>query len=388
MKITKATLFSLRIPFTETFSHSVKSRTYSDSIVVKIQSEDGTVGYGEAVARPYVTGETVSSCLTFMAEKIFPAICEIDYPEWDYPEFDVTSEPITYLSNISKSIPSTTKDDIIAPNAAKTGFELAILDCLLKSQNLSLAHILPPKRDSVIYSGVITSSSIEKAVKNAKYFKLFGLQYIKIKTTGEGDYSRIQAIRKAVGSQVSLRIDGNGIYDVESAISAFQELAELQIDSVEQPIPRCEPETLAELKAKSPIPIMVDESLVTIGDAKALIANNACDFFNLRISKCGGIAESLKIAELAKASGIKLQLGCQVGETAILSATGRHLAAYLDDLVFVEGSYGKLLLTEDISSESIHFANGGKAGLLRKPGLGIEVKDSILQKYAHKIINL
>ncbi|NJS16485.1 MAG: enolase, partial [Nostocaceae cyanobacterium CSU_2_110] len=158
--------------------------------------------------------------------------------------------------------------------------------------------------------------------------------------------------------------------------------------SVEQPIPRCKPETLAELKAKSPIPIMVDESLVTLEDAKTLIANNACDFFNLRISKCGGIAQTLEIAKLALSKGIKLQLGCQVGETAILSAAGRHLAAYLDDLLFIEGSYGKLLLTEDISTESIHFGNGGKAGLLRKPGLGIEVKNSILEKYAHKIINL
>ena len=383
MKITKATLFSLRIPFTETFSHSVKSRTYSDSIVVKIESEDGTIGYGEAVAREYVTGETVSSCLKFMAEEIFPVISKIDYPL-----FDSSLEPITYLTNISKTIPSTKIDGIIAPNAAKTGFELAIIDCLLKSKNLSLANILLPKRNSVIYSGVITSASIEKAVKNAKYFKLFGLQHIKIKTTGEGDYSRIQAIRKALGNQVSLRIDGNGIYDVASAITAFEELAELQIDSVEQPIPRCQPEILAELKAKSVIPIMVDESLVTLEDAKALIANNACDFFNLRISKCGGIAQTLEIAELARVSGIKLQLGCQVGETAILSAAGRHLAAYLDNVVFVEGSYGKLLLTEDISTESIHFGNGGKANLLRKPGLGIEVKDSILQKYGYKIIEI
>jgi len=383
MKIIKATLFALRIPFTETFSHSVKSRTYSDSIVVKIQGEDGTIGYGEAVARPYVTGETVSSCLKFMTEEIFPVVSQIDYPE-----LDNSSEPLTYLSNISKSIPSTKTDGIIAPNAAKTGFELAIIDCLLKSQNISLAKILPPKRNSVTYSGVITSSSIEKAVKNANYFKLFGLQYIKIKTTGEEDYPRIQAIRKVVGAEVSLRIDGNGIYNVESAINACQKLAELQIDSVEQPIPRCKPETLAELKAKSPIPIMVDESLVTLEDAKALIANNACDFFNLRISKCGGIAQTLEIAELALSKGIKLQLGCQVGETAILSAAGRHIAAYLDDVMFVEGSYGRLLLTEDISTESIHFGNGGKAGLLRKPGLGIEVKNSILEKYAHEIINL
>ena len=75
-------------------------------------------------------------------------------------------------------------------------------------------------------------------------------------------------------------------------------------------------------------------------------------------------------------------------ETAILSAAGRHLAAWLDEVAFVEGSYGKLLLTEDISRESVHFGNGGRANLLRQPGLGITVQEHLLQKYAHQIIHL
>ena len=133
---------------------------------------------------------------------------------------------------------------------------------------------------------------------------------------------------------------------------------------------------------------MVDESLITTEDAQALIAAAACDFFNLRISKCGGIAKTIAIAQLAETAGIKLQVGCQVGETAVLSAAGRHLAAWLDEVAFVEGSYGELLLTEDISRESIYFGNGGRASLLRQPGLGITVQEHLLKKYAHQIIHL
>ena len=88
------------------------------------------------------------------------------------------------------------------------------------------------------------------------------------------------------------------------------------------------------------------------------------------------------------AACIQLQLGCQVGETAILSATGRHLAAWLEDVTFVEGSYGTLLLAEDISRESLRFGHGGKASLLHRPGLGIVVQDPILEKYAHQRIQL
>lgn len=380
MKITQATLFALKIPFTESFSHSTKSRTYSDSIVVRLKAADGTIGYGEAVARPYVTGETVESCLKFMAEEIWPHIIQIDYLE---PE-----KNITWFSNLSETIPTANNTEVIAYNAAKAGFELALIDCLLKSQNLSMGEILPPKRNSVIYSGAITSSSIEKAVKNAKSFKLFGLKHIKIKITGEDDFFRIQAIRQALGQDISLRIDGNGIYDLDAAVAVCQELAEFNIDSAEQLIERNTPEIWAQLKAKTTIPQMVDESLVTLEDAESLIAANACDFFNLRISKCGGIAQTIKIAELAQAAGIKLQLGCQVGETAILSAAGRHLAAWLNDITFVEGSYGTLLLSEDISRESIRFGNGGKGGLLRQPGLGVEVKDEVLEKYFDRKIDL
>ena len=83
-----------------------------------------------------------------------------------------------------------------------------------------------------------------------------------------------------------------------------------------------------------------------------------------------------------------MQVGCQVGETAILSATGRHLAAYLEDVEFVEGSFGNLLLAEDISRNNINFGHGGRAPLLRGFGFGVEVREEILEKYAHSVINL
>jgi len=399
MKIAEATLFALRIPFTESFSHSVLSRTYSDSIAVRVKATDGTVGYGEAVARPYVTGETVESCLAFMTDEIWPAIATTHYaplnPSWLEQE-QAEPDRLDWLAAIGATIPAGQPNGAIAWNAARTGFELALLDCLLKRQKLSLAAILPPKRQSIVYSGVITASSVESAVKRAKYFRLFGLEQIKVKTTVEGsrdasiqeNYQRLAAIRQAVGPDVSLRIDGNGAYDVETAIALCQHLQDLRIDSAEQLIPRSDPAQMAQLKAASPIAIMVDESLITIEDAKRLINANACDFFNLRLAKCGGLARTIEIAQQAQAAGIQLQLGCQVGETAILSATGRHLAAWLEDVTFVEGSYGTLLLAEDISRESLRFGHGGKASLLHRSGLGIVVQDPILEKYAHQRIQL
>ncbi|MBD1876662.1 enolase [Nodosilinea sp. FACHB-131] len=383
MRIVDATLFALQIPFVEAFAHSVRSRSCSDSIVVRLRAEDGTIGYGEAVARPYVTGETVEGCLRFMERTLWPAVQATDYFHW------AGQDAIAWLGSLALPIEDSANagTGVVAWNAARCGFELALIDCLLKSAGVSLGELLPP-RHPVTYSGVITASSIEGAVKHAKRFKQFGLPHIKVKITGEADRERLAAIRAAVGPEVSLRVDGNGAYSVESAIATCEALAEFQIDSAEQMIPRGDPQDLAMVQAASAVPQMADESLITLADAEALIEAKACRGFNLRLSKCGGLGTTLAIAELSQAADIRVQVGCQVGETAILSAAGRHLAAYLPEISFCEGSYGSLLLREDLSRRPIHFGHQGLAKPLKGPGLGVEIQDALLEKYAQQTISL
>lgn len=392
MRIVAVQLFALRIPFVEAFSHSIRSRTYSDSIVVRLKADDGTVGYGESVARPYVTGETVDSCLAFMTQILWPAVQKVNY---DSPP-DSPEAALDWLRGIAASLPAPTNFEVlhgpdrseskgfVAWNAARAGWELALVDCLLKSQMRSLSQLLPPQRSPVIYSGVVTASSIDQAVKMTKRFKQFGLAHLKVKITGEDDPERLAAIRAAAGERMSLRLDGNGAYGVESAIATCQALASFEIASAEQMLPRGNPGDLAAVQAAVSIPQMVDESLVTLADAQALIEAQACQWFNLRISKCGGLAQTIEIARLGLEANIRLQLGCQVGETAILSAAGRHLAAWLPQIEFIEGSYGKLLLSQDMSRNPIHFGHGGKAPPLTKPGLGVDIQDDLLKTYAHQ----
>ena len=116
-------------------------------------------------------------------------------------------------------------------------------------------------------------------------------------------------------------------------------------------------------------------------DAARLIAAGACPWFNLRIAKCGGVVNCLRIARLAGAVGIRFQIGCQVGETALLSAMGRHLAAHLAQAEFVEGSYGTALLQQDIA-DGVTFGRGGRADLIHGPGTGIAVREDIVRKFA------
>ena len=382
MRITEATIFCLRIPFVEAFKHSASARACSDSIVVRVTAEDGTVGYGEGVARPCVTGETVESVVSGVADNLWPAVASADFAP-----LVAGHDEISTLASISEALPNPPADGPVAAHGAHSAVELALIDCLLRSQKLSLGEILPPKRAAVIYSGVITAGSIDAAVRHARYFRILGINHLKIKIDRDNPVERVAAIRRAVGPEVSLRVDANGAYDPATAKRVLSALSEFGVVSAEQPIPRGDPAELAQLNAGSPIPIMADESVVTLADACALIAARGCQYFNLRLSKCGGIVRTLRLARLASDAGLRLQLGCHVGETAILSAAGRHVAAHLE-AVFVEGSYGKLLLAEDVARDSIVFGHGGAAPLLRGPGLGIKVREEVLRRYAQRIIAL
>ena len=127
---------------------------------------------------------------------------------------------------------------------------------------------------------------------------------------------------------------------------------------------------------------MADESLVTLDDAEALIAGRGGRLLQRPRLQVRRARALLAIAARAAAAGVRVQVGSQVGETAILSAAGRHLAAALPEVAFVEGSFGTLLLTEDVSAESVRFGHRGEAPLLTGPGLGIRVLEERLRRRA------
>ena len=368
MKLVAATLYALRIPFVESFSHSATERRWSDSVVVRVRDEAGIEGFGEGTPRPYVTGEIVETMLDHLTCELWPRVADREVP------------PACNLEALAAFLPETSLAGAIAPHASRAALELAVLDCALRRAGRPLATLLPPRRSRVTYSGVITAGPIARAVQHARQMRAIGLHDVKVKVGFDDDVARVTAVREALGHDASLRLDANGAWSFERAVHVLNAVAPLGIAAVEQPLPRGPVEDLARLRQAIPVPIMADESLVTPADAEALIAGEAVDFFNVRISKCGGLARSLAIAERAAKAGVGVQVGSQVGETAILSAAGRHLAAALPTVAFVEGSFGTLLLAEDVSVESVRFGHRGEASLLTGPGLGIRVVEERLRR--------
>jgi L-alanine-DL-glutamate epimerase-like enolase superfamily enzyme len=128
------------------------------------------------------------------------------------------------------------------------------------------------------------------------------------------------------------------------------------------------------------VPIMLDESLCSQVDAERALEQGTCDLYNLRLSKCGGFIPTLRLAQFAVKHGLGYQLGCQVGETALLSAAGRQFATSVANLRYVEGSYDRHLVRETLAKEDITFRWGGWAPALDGAGLGVHVDNESLER--------
>ncbi|MDD4891426.1 MAG: enolase C-terminal domain-like protein, partial [Phycisphaerae bacterium] len=117
-------------------------------------------------------------------------------------------------------------------------------------------------------------------------------------------------------------------------------------------------------------------------DADRLIGAKAVDLFNIRVSKNGGLIAARRLAERAVAGGLGFQLGCMVGETGLLSSAGRWFLSMVRGVRFAEGSFGRLLLRDDVTRPSPRFGRGGAVRPIKSLGLGVEVDRAKLAKYA------
>jgi len=212
-----------------------------------------------------------------------------------------------------------------------------------------------------------------------RYLKAKGYKCFKVKVGTSNSLSRVRLIRRLAGN-VDIRVDANGAWDVVAALEAIEAMRGLNISCVEQPTPKNDLDAMQEVSDFRREPVMADESLCTVKDALTLAEIRACDMFNIRLSKCGGIFRSMEIMKIAQDHGIGYQIGCHVGESGILSAAAMHLAAIAKGLRYFEGCYSRLLLKEDIIEEDLT-PDRGIGYTLNGPGLGVTVKEDTLRKY-------
>jgi muconate cycloisomerase len=380
-RISRIDLHCAAVPLKKTVKHASHSRDTSENLVVRVELATGQAGYGEGVPRPYVTGETIESTFKTLEQEDWASIMGIP------PNFP---EAVRRLE--SWALRETEEDPRgMAGNAARCALELALLDVYGRAFDQSvgraveLANLPGLQRSSVPrnvrYSAAITAESRLKELWSALKFRLYGFRDVKAKVGVEeqDDNHRIKWIRQILGPSTDLRLDANEAWPASELLERMEPLRRFRISALEQPVPHAEVSALADLRRELGIAVMLDESLCGYPDAVAAIKLGTADMFNVRLSKCGGILPSLRIMATAQRTGIGLQLGCHPGETAILSAAGRHVASRVDGLSYVEGSYDRHILKSNLTREDLTFGYGGLAKPINGPGLGVEVDPAALQ---------
>jgi muconate cycloisomerase len=379
MRVVELSTFQVRIPLRRVFRHAAYVRTSTDNVVVRCALEDGTVGYGEGVPREYVTGETIDSALELLARSGLAAQLQTVR---DFPAAVALAERLQLA-------PVPGDDRACQGNAARCAVELALLDAYgrhfrqpLGKVTELLAPTLYKPAPWVRYSGAISTHKWLKLRLAAWVSWIFGFRQMKVKVgmAGHDDVYRLRILRSRLGRKIDIRVDANEAW---SAADAGQRIAELQpyaISSFEQPVPHADVACLRDVRKQTGATVMLDESLCSAADAQRALDEGTCDLFNLRLSKCGGFIPTLRLAQFARAHGLGYQLGCQVGETTLLSAAGRHFATTVADLRYLEGSYDRHLVREALGTKDITFRWGGWAPALTGPGLGVEVDPKALER--------
>ncbi|MFB3074615.1 MAG: enolase C-terminal domain-like protein, partial [Candidatus Methylomirabilales bacterium] len=284
-------ILPLSIPFARSFDHATKSRATSDAVVVRITDGDGVRGYGEALPRPYVTGEDVASMVAALRSRVIPEVLGREF------ESGIAVLDQVQALAAAWSPPQGTGPSVIAWNATLCAMELALLDWAFRRSGQSLSEWLAPVRDQVVYTGVIDATDPENAGTLASRYADNGFGRIKLKVGIGNDLPRLEAVRRAVGDRVAIRVDANGAWDTATAVKALKALRAFDIEAVEQPVGSHDLEGMRRLKEESGIAVVADESLVTMQDAETLVREHACDVFNVRVSKCGGLLASKAIAD-------------------------------------------------------------------------------------------
>ncbi len=381
MRIRKLTAHVVRVPLKRPFKHASAVRNDSDNIFIRCELANGTTGWGEGVLRSYVTGETPEGCLAQLARTPLTEQLSPDAGSW--------SDVIQLCERFQ---PAIEQDDPRGchGNALRCAVELSLLDAFGRLLDEPVGNVVEhfpsassilAKRDSVQYSAAIDSGS-RRLPRKSLVRRIYGFHQCKVKVGAEGDddAARLQTIRRWIGSRMDLRLDANEAWPAQSVTAKVEPLLKYNVSCLEQPVPHTEASQLAEVRRQVPTPIMLDESLTSMHDAQAAIDGQLCDLFNIRLSKCGGFLNSLRLATMASSAGLGYQLGCHPGESGILSAAGRHWACRVKNIRYLEGSYDRHLLRELLTHEDITFGYAGRAPRLTAPGLGVTINETVLER--------
>ena len=310
----------VELPLANPFTISRGTQETADNVIVRIADDDGTVGVGGAAPSAHY-GETADT-----VEAVLPSLLGV---------VEEIGDP-HQLERIERRMRG-----VVERNpAARCAVSIALHDLATKRLDVPLYRYwgLDPAEtlDTSFTIGIDTTERMREKTREAVDA---GYSTLKVKVGTDRDLEILGAVRDAA-PDATVRVDANEAWSPREAVRRIEDLVEHDVEFVEQPIPAENPEGLRFVRERSALPIAADESCITLEDIPRIAGR--VDIANLKLMKCGGLREAIRMVHAARAHGLEVMLGCMIESNASIAAAA-HLAPLLD-YVDIDGS---LLLAED-----------------------------------------
>ncbi|MEK4229840.1 dipeptide epimerase [Solibacillus sp. FSL H8-0538] len=320
MRITNIIVAEVEAPLITPFKTALRTVHSIQNVAVYVHTDDGQIGIGEAAPTAVITGETKASIAHAIEAYIKPSIIGMDIE-------DIAQ----IMERLDKSIYKNT--------SAKAAVDMAIYDLFAKRYDTPLYKVLGGYRKELITDITISVNDTAEMVKDSLAAVERGFHILKVKVGKDpkGDAARVIAIREAVGSAITLRVDANQGWTPKQSVRIICSLedANTNIELVEQPVHYDDLAGMQYVTAHTLTNILADESVFSPKDALTIIEKRAADLINIKLMKTGGIYQAQKLCQIAEANGIQCMIGCML-ETKISVSAAAHFAAAQKNITMVD----------------------------------------------------
>jgi o-succinylbenzoate synthase len=338
----------------EPFAIANETVEIGENVFLKIETDEGIIGWGCATPDS-VTHETKDTVVAHFNKTVKHLLLNQDPTRIHYIH-DIIEEHL-------KENPS-----------LKSGINMALYDILGKKAEMPLFQLLGGYKDKIETSVTIGINPLDVMVEKAKSYVSQGFHCLKVKVGMDPDHdiNVVLAIRNEVGPQVKLRLDANEGYTLEQALRVIETLEKLgaDVEMLEQPTPARYLYALKEVTAQCSVPIMADETALTLRDSLKLVKMEIADMINIKLMKIGGITNAIKANIFAELAGIPVMIGC-MNESMGAMAAGVHVACAFKNIQYADLD-SALDFQDDIVTGGATYKDGFVIPS-KTPGLGIEV---------------
>ena len=353
MKITEIRLGKISVPLRVPFKTALRSVSSVEDVIVEIHTDTGAVGYGEAPPTGAITGDTTGAILGALQDHIIKTLVGRDVDDFE---------------DVMKALNSC----IVKNTSATAAADMALWDLYGQLYKLPVYKLLGGSRSQIITDITISVNPPEEMARDAINAIERGYDCLKVKVGADPslDVARLAAVRQAVGDKACIRIDANQAWTPKQAVKLLNQMQDkgLDIEFVEQPVKAHDFEGLKYVTERSYVPVLADESVFSPEDALKIMQMGAADLVNIKLMKCGGIYNALKIASAAEVYGVECMIGCML-EAKVSVNAAVHLACARQIITKVDLD-GPVLCSEDPILGGAVF-NEKEITVSDEPGLGI-----------------